>query len=97
MEWPTKKRRAQAPKPKVDPDCQNKLVAVLGFSQARVTQSNDLLSQTKAAKCANPKRRLKRMIRFNNQQRNLQGITKKCDTAEKAVKLALGNLSLNPN
>jgi len=92
MVLPSSSRRAQKPTPQPDADCQQALELALAARKQRVDQVNSLLVQAVAANCANPSRRLKRMMGYRNQLRTLQ-VSHKCDTAEKAVKLALGYLT----
>jgi len=81
-----------------DHKCQQALETLWGTRALRVAQVNNLLTTAVQANCSNTQRRLKRMMRMKYQNRTLQVMhPKMCDTAEKAVKLALGNLSASPH
>jgi len=93
MSWPTTRRRAQTPTPKPvpDADCNKLLSDLLAIRAKKVTQVTELLTQVSGSKCTSTKRRLKRIM---SHKRILQAPTTMCDTSEKAVRLALADLTL---
>lgn len=95
MSWPTG-RRAQAPTPPapvVDATCNTTLKNLVDIRAARVAQVTSLLATVVTANCTSTSRRLKRIMK---DKRILQAPTPaaSCDSAEKAVRLALANLAL---
>jgi len=92
-------RRAQAPTPPApvaDATCTTNLATVLAFRATRIAQVTALLTQASTAACLTPTRRLRRIMRLKYEQRSLQAPTPHyCDTAEKAVRLALACLTIN--
>jgi len=97
MTLPT--RRAQAPTPPApvaDATCTTNLATVLAFRATRIAQVTALLTQASAAACLTPTRRLRRIMRLKYEERSLQAPTPHyCDTAEKAIRLALACLTIN--
>jgi len=93
--WPAS-RRAQAPTPpapKPDATCTTNLSDLIKIRKARVTQVNTMLALVTPSRCTSTSRRLKRIMK---DKRVLQAPTPPamCDTSEKAVRLALANLTL---
>ena len=89
-----KKRRAQRPRPDSD-NCVEALSNLLDSRRERLELAKRLLVQALYAKCDEPKGRLKRILKFKHQDRNLQARKPQhyCDTAEKAAKMGLGYLT----
>jgi len=97
MTLPT--RRAQAPTPAApvaDATCTTNLATVLAFRATRIAQVTALITEASAAACLTPTRRLRRIMRLKYEERSLQAPTPHyCDTAEKAIRLALACLTIN--
>ena len=99
MSLPTSRRlqTPTPPHPTSDAECNTKLANVLGFRATRIAQVTNLITQATTANCVYPTRRLRRIMRLKYEERTLQVPTAShfCDTAEKAIRLALSCLTIN--
>merc|ERR1712076_234894 len=99
MSLPTNRRlqTPTPPEPTPDAECNTKLANVLEFRATRIAQVTNLITQATTADCVTPTRRLRRIMRLKYEERTLQVPTAShfCDTAEKAIRLALSCLTIN--